>query len=294
MTDVFSDTVGDEAVNAARVARPPVMGMVQLSPVSTADLQNLDRALRDFDGSHNRLLNVSADLLALCGVMVRMSPAGELGTTRMEVSRAIIDLKYRAINLDYPPSVAENLCLLFAIVIDEFVMLSPWSKDRGWENRSLVADLFGFRDGGDRFYSVAERALRQPKALTEFLEIIYIFLKLGYRGKYTTGNESERDQLLNRIETALNLVPRHDKPAAIGRPIQDTKPPRRIVPASRKIAATVGLVLSVALVVWGARSRMDHLTYQSFSERREIAQSESAVDYIYSSESGTVVTRVRP
>ena len=118
MTDVFSETAGDEVENAARVARPPVMGMAQLSPVSTADLQNLDRALRGFDGSRNRLINVSADLLALCGVMVRMSPAGELGTTRMEMSRAIIDLKYRAINLDYPSSVAENLCLLFAIVID--------------------------------------------------------------------------------------------------------------------------------------------------------------------------------
>ena len=139
--------------------------MVNLAPVTGGELQLLDRALREYDGSDNRLVNASADLLAVCGTLSRLNPEDELNLTRVELSRAIIDLKYKIVRLDYPPSVAENLCLLFAIVIDEFIMASDWGTDSNWGNRALVADLFGFRDGGYRFYNIADRALMQPRAL---------------------------------------------------------------------------------------------------------------------------------
>lgn len=240
------------------------------------------------------LINASADLLAVCGVMRRMTPGAELNTTRMELSRAIIDLKYRVVNLDYPPSVAENLCLLFAITLDEFVMLSAWSRERGWENRTLVADLFGFRDGGDRFYNIAERALMQPKALREFLEILYLFLKLGYRGKYTRGTENERDRLVHRIETALSLVPHSADVKPAGRRIRDTKAPKGRISTLNKLFAAVTAIAVMSLGIWAARSQMEHHIYTTFQERRAQAETESAVDFIFSSENGSLVARARP
>ena len=144
-----------------------------LVTVSAGELQALNLALKQFSGSNNKLINAAANLLGVCGTITRMSPGDELNTTRVELSRAIIDLKYKVVQLDYPTSVAENLCLVFAIVIDEFVMASSWGRNSNWGNRTLVADLFGFRDGGYRFYKIADRALMQPRALTEFLEIVY-------------------------------------------------------------------------------------------------------------------------
>ena len=276
------------------IGQPASAGMSKLSPISTTDLQNLDRALRHYTGSDNMLINASADLLAVCGVMRRMTPGAELNTTRMELSRAIIDLKYRVVNLDYPPSVAENLCLLFAITLDEFVMLSAWSRERGWENRTLVADLFGFRDGGDRFYNIAERALMQPKALREFLEILYLFLKLGYRGKYTRGTENERDRLIHRIETALSLVPHSADVKPAGRRIRDTKAPKSRISTLNKLFAAVTAIAVMSLGTWAARSQMEHHIYTTFQERRAQAETESAVDFIFSSENGSLVARARP
>ena len=276
------------------IGQPASAGMSKLSPISTTDLQNLDRALRHYTGSDNMLINASADLLAVCGVMRRMTPGAELNTTRMELSRAIIDLKYRVVNLDYPPSVAENLCLLFAITLDEFVMLSAWSRERGWENRTLVADLFGFRDGGDRFYNIAERALMQPKALREFLEILYLFLKLGYRGKYTRGTENERDRLIHRIETALSLVPHSADVKPAGRRIRDTKAPKSRISTLNKLFAAVTAIAVMSLGIWAARSQMEHHIYTTFQVRRAQAETESAVDFIFSSENGSLVARARP
>jgi len=277
----------------AIAGHPASAEMSRLSPISTNDLQNLDRALRNYTGSDNKLVNAAADLLAVCGVLNRLTPGAELNTTRMELSRAIIDLKYRVANLDYPPSVAENLCLLFAITLDEFVMLSPWSRERGWENRTLVADLFGFRDGGDRFYNIAERALLQPKALREFLEILYLFLKLGYRGKYTRGTENERDRLVSRIETALNLVSQPEEVKPVGRAIRDTKAPKRQIPTFRKLLAAITAIAVLSMGIWAARFQMGHQIYTTFQDRRSLAETESAIDFVFSSETGTLVTRPR-
>ena len=92
--------------------------------VSAGELQALNLALKQFSSSNNKLINAAASLLGVCGTITRMTPGDELNTTRVELSRAIIDLKYKVVQLDYPTSVAENLCLVFAIVIDEFVMAS--------------------------------------------------------------------------------------------------------------------------------------------------------------------------
>lgn len=269
------------------------VGVTRLASVSTNDLQNFDRALRRFDSSENKLINASADLLSVCGVLSRLAPGEELNTTRVELSRAIIDLKYRIVRLDYPPSVAENLCLLFAITLDEFVLVSPWGAESGWENRTLVADLFGFRDGGDRFYDISDRALMQPKALREFLEIIYFFLKLGYRGKYNRGAEHERDRLIDRLETALNLVPQAEKIIPSGRIVKDTYAPSRSIPTRYKLTAAVLSIALLSVGVWGVRNQLQHVIYSDFVERRALAESESAVDFIFNSESGTVVSQPR-
>ncbi|SCZ61505.1 type IV / VI secretion system protein, DotU family [Epibacterium ulvae] len=270
-----------------------VGGGARLAEVSSSDLQTLDRTLSHYKGSQNTLINASADLLAVCATIPRMNPGADLNPTRLELSRAIIDLKYRVAQLDYPPAVAENLCLLFAIALDEFVLVSKWGRESGWENRTLVADLFGFRDGGDRFYHIADRALMQPKALREFLEIIYIFLKLGYRGKYSKSSEHERDRLIDRLETAMNLVPVERDITLMGRPITTSQALGSHMRASRKIGLAVTCIVMVFVLVWGWRYQLAETTYSKFERLRTAAENETAVDFVFSSETGILSTATR-
>lgn len=268
-------------------------GAARLAEVSSSDLQTLDRTLTHYKGSKNTLINASADLLAVCGTISRMEPSEDLNPTRLELSRAIIDLKYRVAQLDYPPAVAENLCLLFAIALDEFILVSKWGRESGWENRTLVADLFGFRDGGDRFYHIADRALMQPKALREFLEIIYIFLKLGYRGKYSKGSEHDRDRLIARLETAMKLVSVDRDIAPMGRVVKSSRAPNSHMRTSRKIGLAIGCIVLVFAGVWGWRYQLAETTYSEFQRLRTAAENKSAVDFIFSSETGALSTTTR-
>lgn len=265
----------------------------RLATLSNGDLQVLDRALGNYNGSQNSLINAAADLLAVCGTIDRINPGADLNPTRMELSRAIIDLKYKVAQLDYPPAVAENLCLLFAIALDEFIMVSDWGADSGWENRTLVADLFGFRDGGDRFYHIADRALMQPRALHEFLEIIYIFLKFGYRGKYTRGSEHERDRLVARLETALKLLPVSQDVKSAGRPLTQTTPPQSHMSVKRKLLLTCLALAATTIVVLGLRWQQEAQFFAEFQMQRTKAENEAATDFVFSSETNSVLEMPR-
>lgn len=260
--------------------------------LSTAAANDLDAALRGFDQSCNRLLAASSDLIGLVCAVHRIEDFGTVGTTRAEIGRAIIDLKYAVVRLDYPPSVAENLCLLFAIVIDEFILTSKWGRDSGWENLTLVADLFGLRDGGDRFYEVADRALMQPRALREFIELIYIFLKLGYRGRFPPGDDFLRDRLVGRLETALEISPPVPFPVNYGRTPQATRPVQP--PKSAFYKLMVSLV--VMMTGFGLWATLNHLEAQSIAAQLS-AQSAglpmgAGPVFVYSSETGATERRI--
>lgn len=264
-----------------------------LVTVSAGELQALNLALKQFSGSNNKLINAAANLLGVCGTITRMSPGDELNTTRVELSRAIIDLKYKVVQLDYPTSVAENLCLVFAIVIDEFVMASSWGRNSNWGNRTLVADLFGFRDGGYRFYKIADRALMQPRALSEFLEIVYFFLKLGFRGKYNLGSEQERDRLINRLEAVLPMPSSDKKHPNPGRPIFDSKTPARSWLLRHKLLLTVSLLISMVMFSLSTHIKLTNDSDGFFEPLRAAATAVRPSDWVLDSQTGKTVKKPR-
>jgi len=158
----------------------------------------------------NAIMSASAELLALTVTVARMQKPDDLFLFKKGIKRIISDLKHKIAALDYPPSVADKTCFLFCIVIDEQILHSAWGEESSWENQTLVSELFGMRNGGEQFYTVAERALSQPAMLIDLLELIYVFLKIGFRGQYRVHGSDKLEELLKRLEK--NIFENRDKP----------------------------------------------------------------------------------
>ena len=266
--------------------------------VQSQDIHLLDQALREFNASDNELINASTNLLAVCGILTQVKHLNELDITYVELSREIIDLKYKIVSKDYLPSIAENLCLLFAIVIDELIMVNSNNRNYHWGNHTLVAGLFGLRDGGDRFYKITERALMQPRALHDFIEIIHIFLKLGFRGKYINSNEQERNRLINSLEVALNLSGRANDDVEslsrqLGRSIKETFPPRNVWSIRKKSLLCILTLMLMLLSVTAYKSWYDNITAENLIARRTETEKVKPDEYVYSSKTGKTITRPR-
>ncbi len=193
----------DTVSPAADQSRPLIP--LDNAPALKYQLQNIQQ-LQQFSQYPNALLNACAEALSLCVSVQRMSRPDDMHRFRQGLVNAITDLKQRIAGLDYPASVADKTCFLFCIVLDEFILNCDWNEECRWENQTLLSELFGMRDGGEQFYVVVEKALSQPNLLVDMLEVIYVLLKIGFKGQYHLQGQKNIDGICYKIESVLRDI----------------------------------------------------------------------------------------
>ncbi|GAK88093.1 outer membrane protein ImpK/VasF, OmpA/MotB domain [Vibrio ponticus] len=226
-------------------------GTVRLSGLNAIKNQaRYSLAQRKTDLFDNQILRVSSDLLSLIISVKRIEAPKDMYAFRSAIKGQLTDLKYKVAQLDYPPSVADKTCFLFAVMLDEQILHSEWGEESGWVNQTIVSELFGVKNGGEQFYLVAERALLQPVLLKDLLELIYLMIKLGFRGRYRVEGKELLGVLVQRLEGAIFIESEEGSTQlqnSISRPKPATEK-RRSRPL-RPIRLSKGIMLFGALVV---------------------------------------------
>ena len=73
------------------------------------------------------------------------------------------------------------LCAL----LDDSASATPWGRE--WSGRGLLAEVEGETAGGEKFFSLLDRAMASPAKNREVLEFLYLCLALGFEGRYRSG-----------------------------------------------------------------------------------------------------------
>ncbi|MCW8932453.1 MAG: type IVB secretion system protein IcmH/DotU [Gammaproteobacteria bacterium] len=68
--------------------------------------------------------------------------------------------------------------------LDEIVASTPWGQESDWSQQSLLSLFHGETWGGEKFYLLLERFLKEPVKNLDILELMYICISLGFQGKY--------------------------------------------------------------------------------------------------------------
>lgn len=117
-----------------------------------------------FSYSDNALYNLSIPLLSITITIIRLPKPDNITLFKGLLKQHILELSERGKALDYPAAVIDKLCCLHCIVIDEFIIHSLWGADAGWENSTLLSELFGLKNGGDVFFTITDKALEIGRA----------------------------------------------------------------------------------------------------------------------------------
>lgn len=78
------------------------------------------------------------------------------------------------------------LCAL----LDESAASTPWGAR--WAEHGLLAERHGDRDGGTKFFELAENFSVDPAAHRDLLEFLYACLSLGFEGRYRNGTDGRK------------------------------------------------------------------------------------------------------
>lgn len=157
-----------------------------------------------FDYSANTLYNLSVPLLSIILTLARLPKPDNLALFKCLLKQHIIELSERGKALDYPAAVIDKLCCLHCIVLDEFIIHGLWGEYAGWENNTLLSELFGLKNGGDVFFTITDKALAQAVKMTDLLAVSYVLLQMGFKGRYRS-REVEQLGIVNKnIRLAIN------------------------------------------------------------------------------------------
>ena len=102
-----------------------------------------------------------------------------------------------------------------AALLDDIAINTPWGGASGWPGLPLVVSLYGNVDAGERFFDLAEDLMRYPERDPELLELVFLCLSLGFRGKHRVAGgsgEAALTQLRNQMARLLRDRDAEDKP----------------------------------------------------------------------------------
>lgn len=97
--------------------------------------------------------------------------------------------------------------------IDDVILASRWGFEAGWQRNTLVSNLHGEVTGGEKFFDIVQQVQSSPARARNLLELTYICISLGFRGRYRRDTqglgelENIRESLFHDVNNQRNPLP---------------------------------------------------------------------------------------
>ncbi|MEM8595878.1 MAG: type IVB secretion system protein IcmH/DotU, partial [Pseudomonadota bacterium] len=198
----------------------------------------------------NRLIAAFGPLLEAAPALQTERPPEDVGALRGRLQKELVEARDAAIGRGVPASLTDKGLWCVAALVDDIVLNTPWGAHGDWARRSIVAELFGQVDAGERFFDRLDATERQAARDGELLELMYLCLSLGFRGKFRVREAQERrglEELRGGVARMIRRPELADRPLAprwqgIDAPDAD---PRFIVPLW--VVGVTALALLIAI-----------------------------------------------
>ncbi|EKX58769.1 Flagellar motor rotation protein MotB [Rhodobacter sp. AKP1] len=161
----------------------------------------------------NPLVASFAVLLELAPALEGTAPPQEPGMLRARLRDGLTEARDRSVAQGVPLARADRAAWFVAALLDDLALNTPWGAASGWPRQPLVTELSGEVDAGTRFFDRLEELTRHPTLDPQLLELAWLCLSLGFRGKHRTGREGGESALF-ALRTGVARLLRNPEAAA--------------------------------------------------------------------------------
>jgi len=210
-----------------------------------------------------RLADVFAPCFALLARLGSAPVTGNAQDLRHHVRRLLADVRSGAQKRGFSAHAIDEAQFAVVAFLDERVLTSEWEQKETWRAHSLQFELYDRYDAGEQFFIRLERLHAAPGDHADALEVYYLCLALGFRGRYQLHDAAEADAIAQRLYDDLSDESlAGDKPLSPnGIPVDPPfKPMRWPVPGQVTALATLllaGIIyLAMSLMAWSTADRV--------------------------------------
>lgn len=132
----------------------------------------------------NPLVNAASTLIAVFEKTRSSMSHPDVGGLHQRLVSEIKQFESTAKEIGIKPEVVLSARYAVCAALDEAVLNTPWGSESAWPTRTLLSVFHNETSGGEKFFLILDRMKQQPSENLYILELMYIFLSLGFEGKY--------------------------------------------------------------------------------------------------------------
>ena len=155
----------------------------------------------------NPVVNAASMLIAVFYKTRQTLSHPNVGGLHQQLVAAIRQFEALTKEKNVSPEIVLAARYILCAALDEVVLNTPWGAESAWTQRTLLSTFHNETHGGEKFFLLLDKMKERPAQNLDILELMYIFLSLGFEGKYrlnTRGREMVekiRDDLFQIIRT---------------------------------------------------------------------------------------------
>lgn len=173
------------------------------------------RRIRHARAHPNPLIASFSALLELAPELESAKPPAQPAELRVKLQDNLIEARDAAVGMGITLTRADQAAWFVAALLDDIALNTPWGGNSDWPRQSLVVALSGDVDSGTRFFDRVDELMRHANRDPQLLELAYICIGLGFRGKQrmqSGGGESALIALRTQIARMLRDPELEDAP----------------------------------------------------------------------------------
>jgi type VI secretion system protein ImpK len=139
---------------------------------------------------------------------LRTGAVSEEAPFRRRVIELLRAAQENARRCEYSDAAGKSCVMALVAFLDESVLNSTGSSFEQWRGKPLQEELYGHSLLGDKFFDNLKRLLAQDDGdeLADVLEVYYLCLLLGFRGRYAVSSDRDLNVELHRVENRLSRL----------------------------------------------------------------------------------------
>ncbi|MFP5516893.1 MAG: type VI secretion system protein TssL, long form [Alphaproteobacteria bacterium] len=222
-------------------------------------------ALAGIFAARSPLAAAASPVLLLAARLNDVTGVPDLESLRQRVISALRDFQHWVTKSGMDAATQATAHYALCALIDDIVLNSQWGSQSSWTRQNVTSMFHKNVVGGDQFYERLASARQDPGKYGDLLELMYLCLSLGFRGRYRVAGRQDSEHARIR-EDVYNILVKHrgyadrilcPNAAALA---MDYRPPRSSLPVWVTGAGTalflLLLFLGLSFLLNGASDRL--------------------------------------
>lgn len=207
------------------------------------------------EASDRRLSELYADCFTLILQLRAADQYGDPDVLRRRTKALLDDAEHEALRTGIAPDDIQMARFALVAFIDETIITSNWAQKDHWVSKPLQLELYDQYDAGEAFFTRLDRLRGNPEANAETIEIYYLCMALGFKGKYQLHEQERLREIIESTYEELRRTPGmqggvlspHGKPRGQVAEEMKRKVPAWVIPVA---ALLLGLLIYIGVSVY--------------------------------------------